>query len=94
MNLAYKGKPVIPTKRVLDELSKIEMDLSEVPDILKQGFRLRKRKNNIIERAVVKGNKIINIVAVDLGDYYKIIHAGKFTINKKFRRLMENKNEF
>ena len=92
MNFTYKGKPILPTKTSLNELSEIDVNLYEVPEILEKGFEIRKRKKNIIERGVQKGNKVINVVVVDLGAYYKLIHAGEFTLSKKFKKLMRDKN--
>jgi len=41
------------------------------------------------------GDKIINVVVVDMGNYYKLIHAGEFTFAKKFKKLMrEEENGF
>lgn len=95
MDFIYQEKPLLPTKAALNELSDLGLDLYNVIEILKQGFVLRKRKKNIIEKAIRKGNKIINVVVVDLSDYYKLIHAGQFSINKKFMKLMrKNKNGF
>ena len=92
MDFTYKGKPILPTKTALNELSEIDVNLYEVSEILEKGFEIRKRKKSIIERGVRRGNKVINVVVVDLGDYYKLIHAGKFTLSKKFKKLMRNKN--
>jgi len=89
----YKEKPIIPTKAVLDELSNINLDLEEVSNILEKGFEIRKRKKDIIEKGIIKGAKIINVVVVDMESYYKLIHAGQFTLTKKFRKLMEDKDE-
>ncbi len=94
MNFTFRGKPIIPTKTALDELSEIDLDLSEVPLILERGIQIRKRKKNIIERAVKKGNKMINVVVVDLDDYYKLIHVGKFTLAEKFKKLIRGKDGF
>jgi hypothetical protein len=95
MDFAYQEKPLLPTKTALDELSNIDIDLYKAIEILEQGFAVRKRKKYVIEKAIRKGNKIINIVVVDQGAYYKLIHAGEFSINKKFMKLMrENKNGF
>lgn len=94
MDYTYKEKLIIPTKAVLDELSRIDMDLYEVLNILEKGFILRKRKKNVIEKAIRKGTKVVNIVVVDMESYYKLIHAGEFTLTKKFRKLMEDKNGF
>jgi len=93
MEFTYKGKPIMPTKTAMDELNEIDSDLYKVAEILEKGAELRKRKKNIIERAVKKGNKIINVVVADMGDYYKLIHAGQFTLTKKFKKLMRDKNE-
>lgn len=92
MTFTYKGKPILPTKTALNELSEIDINLYEVPEILEKGFEVRKRAKNVIERGVQRGNKIINVVVVDLGDYYKLVHVGKFTLSKKFKKLMRNKN--
>ena len=92
MNFTYKGKPILPTKAALNELSEIDLDLYEVPEVLEKGFEIRKRKGNIVEKGIQRGNKVINVVVVDLGDYYKLIHAGEFTLSKKFKNLMREKN--
>lgn len=92
MDFTYKGKPIFPTKTALNELDEINLSLYEVPEILEKGFEIRKRKENIIERGIQRGNKVINVVVVDLGDYYKLIHAGEFTLSKKFKKLMRMKN--
>ena len=92
MDFTYKGKPILPNKTALNELSEVDVNLYEVPNILENGFEIRKRKKNIIERGVQRGNKVINIVVVDLGNYYKLIHAGEFTLSKKFKKLMRDKN--
>jgi len=88
MDFTYKGKSIFPTKTALNELSDIDVNLYEVPEILEKGFEIRKRKKNIIERGIQKGNKVVNVVVVDLGDYYKLIHAGEFTLSKKFRKMV------
>ena len=92
MSLTHQGKPILPTKTAMDELSHIRVDLQEVAGILEKGFDIRKRKQHIIERGIRKGNKVINVVVVDLGNYYKLIHAGEFTLSGKFRKLLRNKN--
>lgn len=94
MDYSYKGKPIMPTKAVLDELSNINLDLYEVQKILEKGFEIKKRKKNITEKAIRKGAKVVNVVVVDMGNFYKLIHVGEFTLTKKFRKLMEGKNGF
>ncbi|MBI2144312.1 hypothetical protein HYU17_04155 [Candidatus Woesearchaeota archaeon] len=93
MGFAYNGKPVIPTKTALNELSEIGLNLYEIPEILEKGFEVRKRKESITERGIRRGNKIVNVVVVDLGNYYKLIHAGKFTLSKKFKKLIKHKGD-
>jgi len=83
----FKGKPVMPTKTAMDELSEIDLDLYKIIDILENGEHLRKRKKNILEKAITRGNKIVNVVVVDMGNYYKLIHAGEFTLTKKFKKI-------
>ncbi|HLC63536.1 MAG TPA: hypothetical protein VJJ21_04425 [Candidatus Nanoarchaeia archaeon] len=92
MDLTYNGKPIIPTKQALTELSEINLNLSDVPKILEKGFELRKRKKNVIEKGIQKGDKVINVVVVDLGGYYKLIHAGEFTLTHKFRKLIRRQD--
>lgn len=84
----------MPTKTAMDELSNIDLDLYKIPEILENGFQIRKRKKNIIEKGVRKGNKIINVVVVDMGNYYKLIHVGKFSLTEKFKKLIRGKNGF
>lgn len=88
--MEYNGKQVLPTKTAMDELSDIDLDLNDAVYILENGFEIRKRRANITERGIQRGNKIMNVVAVDLGSHYKLIHAGKFTLNRKFKRLIKN----
>ena len=92
MSFEHKGKPIIPTKTALSELSDIGLNLHDVPEILEKGFEIRKRSKNIAERGIQRGNKVVNVVVVDVGSYYKLIHAGEFTLTKKFKKLMRDKN--
>jgi len=84
----YEGKVLIPTKRASDELDNLGLDLDDATRILLEGFDCARsgRAENVVERCTQKGNKIIKIVAANVGNYWKIIHAGKFTISRKFRR--------
>ena len=43
MEFTYKGKPIMPTKTAMNELSEINLNLYEVPEILEKGFQPRKR---------------------------------------------------
>ena len=44
------------------------------------------------EKGIQKGDKVINVVVVDLGGYYKLIHAGEFTLTHKFRKLIRRQD--
>jgi len=92
MNFTYKGKPILPTKTAMNELSEIDLNLYEIPEILERGFKIRKRGKDVIERGIQKGNKAINVVVVDMGNWYKLIHVGKFTLSKKFKNKMRDQN--
>jgi hypothetical protein len=86
MGFGFIAKPIIPTKQALDELSDIDLDLEGAQQILDEGFEVRKREKGVIERGISRGKKVINVVVVDCGSHYKLIHAGQFTLTKKFRR--------
>lgn len=80
----WKGKSLIPTKRALDEMSRHDIDMYKVKEILDDGFDCArsKRKSNVWERGIRRGGKIAKAVVADMGSYYKIIHAGEFTEKK------------
>ena len=80
----------MPTKTAMDELSCI--DMHNVIEILENGFFIRNRKKDVVEKGIKKGNKVINVVIVDMNNSYKLIHAGKFTLSKKFKKMARNKN--
>ena len=50
------------------------MNLYDVREILEKGFEIRKRSKDITERGTQRGNKVLNVVVVDVGNYYKLIH--------------------
>lgn len=76
----YDGKPVIPTKRTMQELEEEGLDLDDVAEILKKGFDCSrsKRRTSVEEKCVQRKNAIIKIVVEDVGDYWKLIHVGSF----------------
>ncbi|MBI2142776.1 hypothetical protein HYU20_00325 [Candidatus Woesearchaeota archaeon] len=80
----WKGKPLIPTKKSLDEMSRHNVDMYKAKEILEEGFDCArsKRKSNIDERGVRRSGKIVKVVVADTGSYYKIIHVGEFTEKK------------
>ena len=87
---------MIPTKTALNEMDEVGIDMYKVVDILNQGFDCSrsKREKHIEEKCFQRGNKIIKIVVIDKETYYKIIHIGKFTVSKKFKKTISGaKNE-
>ncbi len=86
MSFTYNGKPILSTKVAVDELSHLGLHFEHVCRILEKGFPIRKRRKNIIEKGILNGTKIINVVVVDMGNYYKLIHVGKFTTKGKFKK--------
>ncbi len=85
LEFTWKGKPLIPTRRALDEMERNNIDMYKAEEILNSGFDCARsrRAPNVYERCVQRGNKVVKIVVADIGDYYKIIHAGTFTAKKK-----------
>ena len=84
----------MPTRTAMDELDKIDADLHDVIETLESGFPIRKRKRNVIEKGIKKGSKVFNVVVVEMNSYYKLIHAGKFTLSKKFKKMVRDKDGF
>jgi type II secretory pathway component PulF len=81
----WNGKPLIPTKHALDEMDNAGIDMYKAVEILDEGFDCSrsKRKANVVERCITRGNKVLKVVVADVGSYYKIIHAGEFTEKKR-----------
>lgn len=80
----WKGKPLIPTKQALDEMERAEIDMYRAVEILDAGFDCSRsrRKGNVYERCMKRGNKILKIVVAEIDGYFKIIHAGIFAAKK------------
>lgn len=76
----YKGKPVMPTKRSMQELEEEALDLEDVVAVLRKGFDCSKskRRKTVEEKCIQRRRAIIKIVVEDLGDYWKLIHVGSF----------------
>ncbi|MFQ5975637.1 MAG: hypothetical protein ACE5J5_04920, partial [Candidatus Hydrothermarchaeales archaeon] len=76
----YDGKPVIPTKRSMEELEEEGLDIDNVVEILEKGFDCSrsKRRISIEEKCVQKKSTIIKVVVEYVGDYWKLIHVGSF----------------
>jgi len=59
--------------------------LYDIVEILEEGFDCSrsKRKKNIVERCVQRGNTIIKVVVADCGDHLVLTHVGKFTASRR-----------
>ena len=90
----WKAKQLMPTRRALDEMFYTGIDMYNVIDILENGFDCARsrRRGWISEKCVQKGKKIVKVVVVDAGDYYKLIHVGKFSLTHKFKKMLKKKN--
>lgn len=85
----YKGLRIVVSKRAVDrELSELRLDLWDVKEILEIGFDCSrsKRKENIEEKCIRIGNKVIKVVVekseVEMEDVWKLRHVGIFTWKK------------
>ena len=80
----YQNKELKATKNSSEELWQLKKDLWDVLRILDKGYDCSssKRKSNILERCIKKKNIIFKAVVVDCGDYFLLIHFGKFTRRK------------
>lgn len=98
-DVRYEGLRIEPTLAAARELMKHSCDLSDVKEILEEGYdcAASKRKPNIIERCVQKGKKeykaVIAQTEVTYPDGFRetvwhLIHFGK-TAHKKGRREVE-----
>ena len=76
----YKGKPVMPSKRTIEELEEEGLDLDDVIEILEKGFDCSRspREENIQEKCVQRKKAIIKVVVENIGDYWKLKHVGSF----------------
>ena len=81
----YQNKEIKATKAAAEELWHFKKDLSDVLEILENGYPCSssKRKPNIIENCVKKGSKIHKAVVADCGDYLLVIHFGVFSYKKR-----------
>jgi ppGpp synthetase/RelA/SpoT-type nucleotidyltranferase len=89
-NINYKGLKIIPSYSAMRELMYYGFDIYDVIKILENGYDApRKRKKDVIEKWLDKGNKTYNIV---IGKNYNellkeevwvLIHIGKFARRKK-----------
>ena len=57
MGFTYKGKPIFPTKTALNELSEIDVNLYEVPEILEKALKSGKERRILLKEAFREGIK-------------------------------------
>ena len=96
-NIRFKGLRIEPTLSASRELVKEKKDLYDVLEILEEGYEssASKRKENIIERSLRRGNKEYKAVVAKTNVVYpdgfreevwRLIHFGKITYKKLRRR--------
>lgn len=96
-DVRYKGLRVEPTLSASRELVREGKDLYDILEILEEGYdsSTAKRKANIIERSIRKGDKeykaVVAKTAVRYPDGYveevwRLIHFGKITYKKERRK--------
>jgi len=97
LDIKYKGLRIEPTLSASRELVKEEKDLYDVLEILEEGYEssASKRKPNIVEKSIRKGNKeykaVIAKTEISYPDGFKeevwrLIHFGKITFKKGRRK--------
>jgi len=81
----YQNKEIKATKSAAYELWHYKKDIWDVMEILEEGYPCSssRRKQNIIENCIRKGNKIHKAVVADCGNYWVIIHFGFFSYKKR-----------
>ncbi len=90
MDIAYKGRPLRPTKSAYHELKNLGMDLYDVLRVLEEGYDCHKgrRKEGVTEKCLQFDDMAIKVVAAESYEYwskqevYAIIHVGKFRVRK------------
>lgn len=83
--IGYQNKEIKSTKNAAEELWQFKKDLRDVLEILEKGYDCSrsKRKANVLEKCIRKGNIIFKVVVVNLDGYFLLIHFGKFTYKKR-----------
>ena len=81
----YQNKEIKATKNASEEMWNHKKDLWDVYEILEKGYdcSTSKRKANVLEKCIRKGNDVFKTVVVDCGDYFLTIHFGKFTYKRR-----------
>ena len=97
LDITFNGMRIEPTLSASRELVREGKDLYDILSILEDGYdcSTSKRKKNIIEKCLRKGNKEYKAVLAETEVTYpdgyiekvlRLIHFGKSTYNKKRRR--------
>ena len=90
--VTYRGLRIEPTLSANRELVREGKDLYDVLEILESGYIVKKRKKDIIEKALRKGNKEFRAVIAKTQIQYpdgfieyvwRLIHFGKIAYKKK-----------
>ena len=81
----YQNKDIRPTKESSEELVHLNKGLWTVLEILESGYdcSTSKRKKEIIEKCLTKGNDVHKAVVADCGEYWLLIHFGKFSYKRR-----------
>ena len=81
----YQSKELKATKAAADELMQFSCDLWGVIEILESGYNCAssRRKENISEKCLRKGNDVYKAVVADCGGYLLLIHFGKFSYKRR-----------
>lgn len=81
----YQGKEIKATKNASTELWEYKKDLWNVLEIIEEGYPCSrsKRKDNIREMCVTRGNKVYKAVIADCGEYWLLIHFGMFGYKRR-----------
>ncbi|MCK4327729.1 MAG: hypothetical protein KAW41_04600 [Candidatus Diapherotrites archaeon] len=82
----WRGLRVVPTRAAARELDRLHFTVHDAIEVLEEGYDCArsKRKKNVLEKCVKKGNKTIKIVVARCynsflkKEAWLIIHAGKF----------------
>lgn len=96
-DIRFKGLRIEPTLSASRELVREKKDLYDVLEILEEGYEssASKRKENIIERSLRKGNKEYKAVVAKTEVVYpdgfreevwRLIHFGKITYKKRRKK--------
>lgn len=81
----YQSKELKATKEAADELNQFRHDLWDIVEILESGYDCAssRRKGNVAEKCIRKGDDVYKAVVVDCGYYLLLIHFGKFSYKRR-----------